>query len=457
MISESEFLKWFNRSFWKAFKRLAIPVKYPDSDADRLEIVKKVYRQISHGSYFPSLPLRTMYLNKGNGVCRIVPVFKIEDYIVYYFCIKQLERVLCKNRIENTFGGWKLGGRIRERENSEISEEAQEYGRYSFNPRAWTEAFGEFNSLLFSQIEGGGFTHVLQFDLSNFYDSVRLDVLERWIREESRNGDDGWVVALLFFFLNNWNRSNTGLHPQRVGIPQDALSDCSRVLANFYLQKYDSAAKAFCSKKRAVYFRYADDQMILMRSANHRDWLMMNLTRLLDRYGLRVNQKKVDLWTCEKLKRHRCRNIQKIIRDRNDKSDQVRIRKFVKKIFDMTPEERKESWNAGRPLFNRALFFDWSKLTKDQRVKLINHFSDREVIEKLESYHLIRVWELNKSFGALEDLESTIKSLLRKACHNYFPMQVLALAEKTENSSLKWSAFRKIARLEREYSTNVMV
>src|SRR5450759_918267 len=96
-------------------------------------------------------------------------------------------------------------------------------------------AFGEFNSLLFSQLDQGNYSHVLQFDLSNFYDSVRLDMLERWIREEA-DSDKGWVITLLFYLLNQWNRRNTGLHPQAVGLPQDALADCSRILANYYLQ-----------------------------------------------------------------------------------------------------------------------------------------------------------------------------------------------------------------------------
>ncbi|HXN88851.1 MAG TPA: hypothetical protein VN890_05815 [Methylocella sp.] len=128
------------------------------------------------------------------------------------------------------------GRQVPQQETSEIECEITEYGRYSFNPQAWTRAFGEFNSLLFSQLDQGNYSHVLQFDLSNFYDSVRLDTLERWIREEA-DSEKGWVITLLFYLLNQWNRRKTGLHPQAVGLPQDALADCSRILANYYLQK----------------------------------------------------------------------------------------------------------------------------------------------------------------------------------------------------------------------------
>ena len=76
----------------------------------------------------------------------------------------------------------------------------------------------------------------------------------------------GWIITLLFYLLNQWNRRNTGLHPQAVGLPQDALADCSRILSNYYLQRYDKFAENVCAKAGALYFRYADDQMILLNN-----------------------------------------------------------------------------------------------------------------------------------------------------------------------------------------------
>ena len=43
----------------------------------------------------PSIPEAEIVMNKGHGVARTVPVFCIDDYCVYYFCIKELEDVLC--------------------------------------------------------------------------------------------------------------------------------------------------------------------------------------------------------------------------------------------------------------------------------------------------------------------------------------------------------------------------
>jgi hypothetical protein len=228
-----QFIRWFNRSFWRAFNNRSFPIRVPGSRAERETTVHKVYDAIISARYAASIPEAEIVANKGYGVARTIPVFCIEDYIVFYFCIKELEEILCGNRTEHTFGGWTLGGAMRRLEDIDVEFDVGfSNARYSFNPWAWRTAFGEFNSLLFAQLDTGTYSHVLQFDLSNFYDSVRLDILERWIREEAP-ASKGWIIALLFYFLNQWNRKNTGLHPQAVGIPQDALADCSRILANF--------------------------------------------------------------------------------------------------------------------------------------------------------------------------------------------------------------------------------
>jgi len=62
--------------------------------------------------------------------------------------------------------------------------------------------------------------------------------------------------------------------------------------SQFYLQKYDDFAANICKQAGAIYFRYADDQMILLNGRIKVENLLLLLTRNLDRYGLRVNQKK---------------------------------------------------------------------------------------------------------------------------------------------------------------------
>ena len=129
------FQRWFNKDFWRAFKNRALPIDVPTSQIKRKGIVEAVFKSIQSARYAPSIPEAELTINKGHGVARSKPVFCVEDYIVYFYCIKELEEHLCGNRTENTFGGWTLGGQNRRLESTDIESQITSYGRYSFNPK----------------------------------------------------------------------------------------------------------------------------------------------------------------------------------------------------------------------------------------------------------------------------------------------------------------------------------
>ena len=363
-------------------------------------------------------------------------MFCIEDYIVFYFCIKELEDVLCGNRTEHTFGGWSLGGKMRKLEELDVDfDHGFSSARYSFNPRAWTQAFGEFNSLLFAQLDTGTYSHVLQFDLSNFYDCVRLDILERWIREES-DASKGWIIALLFYFLNQWNRKNTGLHPQAVGLPQDAMADCSRILANFYLQRYDKFASALCAKVDALYFRYADDQIILLKNPAHSERLMLLLTRHLDRFGLRVNQKKVDLWTAKQLQIYRFRKIQAIFEKRGDNQNNLLVRRFSDAYLAISAKRLNSSWNGGLPLLNRLLWAKLDNLPKKHFETLLQRYTAHDYLLRADFEKMERIAALNAKRKTPINFAKLLKEIGDTSDHNAFHFEVLSFAKKTGDKAL---------------------
>ncbi len=450
------FRRWFNCDFWRAFRNRTFPIRIPKTTDDRLAMVRKVYDSIVSARYTASIPEAEIVMNKGYGVARTIPVFCIEDYIVFYFCVKELEEVLCGNRTSNTFGGWTLGGKMRKLEDTDIEVDAEfSSSRYSFNPRAWTAAFGEFNSLLFAQLGTGTYTHVLQFDLANFYDCVRLDILERWIREES-DSTKGWIIALLFFFLNQWNRRNTGLHPQAVGIPQDALADCSRILANFYLQKYDRFAAAVCAGSNALYFRYADDQMILLKSPEQADRLMLLLTRHLDRYGLRVNQKKVDLWTVRGLQKHRCRAIQAIFSKKGDNENKALVQEFAEAYLAIPEKELKNTWNGGRPLLNRLLWANLDSLPRRSFERLLVHYTSRDYLLQADCEKLRRIYALNARRRKPIDLVQRLIDLASSTVHNAFHYEALSFAKGLKKKGLVGCLEGRLAQIDRLMAKNVI-
>jgi hypothetical protein len=441
-----DFKKWFNHDFWRAFKKRTFPIKIP-ALADREDTVRRVYDAIESARYAASIPEAEIVANKGHGVARTIPVFCIEDYIVFYFCIKELEDVLCGNREVHTFGGWTLGGKMRKLEDLDVEfDHGFSSARYSFNPRAWMAAFGEFNSLLFAQLDTGVYSHVLQFDLSNFYDCVRLDILERWIREES-DASKGWIIALLFYFLNQWNRRNTGLHPQAVGLPQDAMADCSRILANFYLQRYDKYATQLCVKANAIYFRYADDQMILLKDPSHAERLMLMLSRYLDRFGLRVNQKKVDLWTAKKLESFRCRKIQAIFKKKGDNQDRRLVRKFAMAYLSIPTRKLSGKWNGGLPLLNRLLWAKLELLPKREFERLLTRYTSQEYLLRADFDKLGRVAELNSKRAKPIKFLRRLREIGDASVHNAFHYEVLSFARNAGHKTLIKRFKRRLAEI----------
>lgn len=450
-MKREDFQRWFNSDFWRAFKKGAFPIKIPQTQKEKKDLVEKVFLSIASARYAPSIPEVEIVINKGQGVARTVPVFCIEDYCVYYFCIKELEDVLCGNRTANTFGGWTLGGKLRRQEGLEIEAEVTEYGRYSFNPHAWSQAFGEFNSLLFSQLDQGNYSHILEFDLSNFYDSVRLDILERWIREEA-NSSKGWIIALLFYLLNQWNRRNTGLYPQAVGLPQDALADCSRILANYYLQKYDQFAATVCTKSRAIYFRYADDQMILLNDPHRIESFLLLLSRNLDRYGLRVNQKKVKIWEAAELEQYRCRSIQAIFAHKGDNQKPRLVRKFVDAYLKIHKSDLEKTWNRGLPLLNRLLWANLESLPNDLFEKIIVRLTSEQYLLHADHQKLKQVHHLNNKQSRPIDLAKRLQKLGEKCVHNACHYEALLFATSINNTALKAFFQERIFSLEKQMS-----
>lgn len=454
-MNKPDFLRWFNRSFWKAFSGRTLPISVPETGADKAALLDSIYNDIASARYAPGIPEIELVMNKGHGVARTVPVFSIRDYCVYYFCIKELEDVLCGNRTANTFGGWTLGGQLRTRENDEIESGASAYGRYSFNPQAWTHAFGEFNALLFAQLDPGNFAYVLQLDLANFYDCVRLDILERWIREEA-HASKGWVIALLFYLLNHWNRRNTGLHPQAVGLPQDALADCSRILANFYLQKFDHFAAGVCDLAGAKYFRYADDQMILLNDPSKVDNLLLLLTRHLDRYGLRVNQKKVTLWKTPELIEHRCRGIQAIFAAKGDNQKPELIRKFVDAYLSITHKKLATTWNGGTPLLNRLLWAKLDSLPRNLFNKVMVRLTAEPFLLQASASKLKRLSDLNALRSSPIDLNKRLLTIAAKSVHNAFHHEVLVYSQKVRDVDLEQFLKNRIDELDHLMHANII-
>lgn len=96
-----------------------------------------------------------------------------------------------------------------------------------------------------------------------------------------------------------WNRHINFYRQQGAGVPQDLFGECSRILANFYLQDYDRNISEYCLSMGGQYFRYADDQVFFAKESEDLESLIAKASSLLMKEGLNFNQKKVKIMSFE--------------------------------------------------------------------------------------------------------------------------------------------------------------
>ena len=295
MISKTEFLNLFAGSFWKKICDETL-VPYPSGKKpNKLDTLEKLHDDITHRHYYPGLPREYVVFDKHNCVSRIVPVFDSRENCTYYFCIKQLEQDIAVNRVDGTFGGWSLGNPIRQREEEELEDltPPSPIPQNSYNPFKWSQNWKEFQKRSYLYSQNPNHCFFLKFDIANFYDTINLNILENKIRLVTTS-KDAFALDLLFHFLKNWNRRFERYSPKSVGIPQDEVGDCSRILANFYLQSYDAFIKTECDKYGACYLRYSDDQIIMAQSEEIAYEILFEASKELFKINLNINSGKVE-------------------------------------------------------------------------------------------------------------------------------------------------------------------
>jgi len=440
MESLDNFKKYFNEDFWRAFRNKQIFVDLPKTNKEKDVVIAQIYKSIIDKTYYPSTPRLYINRNKGHNVTRIVPVFHLKDYCIYYYCIKILERKIAYNRIPNTFGGWTLGGLIRKSEDDEMIKRKEDFDRnenflaevggisvteFSFNPQAWSIAYGDLNSKLYASAKEKKFNYVTELDIANYYDSVRLDILEERIRE-AFNVKYTDIISLLFHFLNYWNRKVNGYNKQTVGIPQDAMGDCSRILANFYLQPYDKFLFDLCEKHHGKYLRYADDQFIFAESEKTLSLLIFKASEKLNCLGLSINQNKVRISQVNELIHSRSFKAFDLLKNRDDKKNKNKVEKFVDhylKILDAKGLDNIK--DKGTPLLNKALFCPaLAKIDIAKKTKILGCYLDDGYLENIKSRNFEKIYRLLSKKERLKFINKLDK-LSKKLVHNAFHYEVL--------------------------------
>jgi RNA-directed DNA polymerase len=158
-------------------------------------------------------------------------------------------------------------------------------GSYGFRPgRGCHDALREVDRLI-----KDGYTHVVDADLAAYFDSIPHDHLIARLEERVSDGRvldliRGWLKADILKGLETWKPTQ--------GSPQGAV--ISPLLANIYLDPLDAAM----AERGYRMVRYADDFVILCRTREEADAVLVEVRAWVSEAGLTLHPTKTHVGDC---------------------------------------------------------------------------------------------------------------------------------------------------------------
>jgi len=415
-MTKNTFINSIGQKFWKHIhSNTEIAINDISLKNNRIKFLNDLYMSISKMEYSPSPPRGVLVARRGTYVARFVPALTIKDYCVYFFCLKRIEQYIAKNRVKGTFGGWMLGGAIRRREEEEISSPYALEG--SYNRFAWKKNWTNFQNLAYQFYKDKKFKWFANIDIANYYDSINLDRLEVLIRSVVP-ATKRKEINLLFYFLNHWNKKYLYYEKQNVGLPSDEVGDCSRILANFYLQDYDKRTSLLAKRNEGGYLRFADDQIIGAKTEKEVHEIVFLASKDLARIGLNLNAHKVKVLSRRDFLYYWSFDIFIFL----DKKTKVSAAKAFDKF------EKRQGKIRSDTVLKRFLGIDIRLLSKKRRKKLIEYLLEEEFVSDIDSYYLGKIYDLLDE-ERKKDFITYLNRLSQKILFNQFHLRVLKFAK----------------------------
>lgn len=224
----------------------------------RAEIyLAELEQALKSGEYRPE-PIKRVEIAKGGGKLRPLGIPVVKDRIV---------QTALKLVIEPIF------------------EHEFEESSYGFRPqRGCKDALRQVDELIKQ-----GYTHVVDADLESYFDTIPQGSLMGQIAERI---SDGRVLELIGLFLSQDIIQGMKRWAPTGGTPQGAV--ISPLLANVYLHPLDRQMKQ--NDYRMV--RYADDFVVLCRTAEQAQAALEEVKSWVEQNGLRLNEDKTHVGDC---------------------------------------------------------------------------------------------------------------------------------------------------------------
>ena len=219
--------------------------------------LEELEQSLKQGNYRP-LPVKRVEIPKGPGQTRPLGIPAVKDRIVQT-ALKQVIEPIFENEFHDTSYGFRPG-------------------------RGCKDALREVDGHL-----KAGYTHVVDADLKSYFDSIPHDRLLSRVEERI---SDGRVLELIRAYLKQDVMHGLERWTPTGGTPQGAV--ISPLLANLYLHPLDllMASKGY----RMV--RYADDFVIVCRTAEEAEAALAEVRAWVEANGLTLHPDKTRVGNC---------------------------------------------------------------------------------------------------------------------------------------------------------------
>jgi len=265
--------KWFSlidkvyrkqtlKAAWHKVKDNAGAAGVDRQSVEQFEARAEVYleeleRALRTGAYQPQ-PIRRVEISKGSGKMRPLGIPVVKDRIVQT-ALKLVAEPIFEREFEDSSYGFRPG-------------------------RGCKDALRQVDELIKE-----GYNFVVDADLDSYFDSIPYEPL---LGEVSERISDGAVLELIRAFLNQDIIQGMRRWTPTGGTPQGAV--ISPLLANIYLHPLDRRMR----EKGYRMVRYADDFVVLCRTAEQAQAALREVRTWVEQNGLRLNADKTHVGDC---------------------------------------------------------------------------------------------------------------------------------------------------------------